>query len=214
MHSFVVSCPKNIELLSVFLPTEYADTPLGLEMIQSKQLPQPYHNLLVHERDMTSTLAGFHKEPIALQVLEQRVLDGEVLRHVVLRGKRSGKPLEYGASRIRLDTLDAAARAEVLRGEEPFGGILNAVGLQYRSCPGGFLRIRPHWRIVEALQLAGEETNGWLFGRCNCLSRPGVGTLAEVVEILPVTERQAGTAVGGTSAAAAGLADGGHRKSD
>jgi len=156
-----------------------------LEMIGAERVPEPYHRLLVHERDMTSTLSAFHDEEVALSVLHQRVADGEVVRQVVLRGRQSGRALEFGASRIQLDVLDDSARVHVLRGEKPLGGILNAIGVQYRSCPGGFLRTRPHEALARSLELDAAGRSQWLFGRCNCLSRSEGGTIAEVVEILP-----------------------------
>ncbi len=183
----VASCRKNIELLNVFQDDCAPEDPWHLEMIPPHEVPEPYRALLVHERDMTSTLARFHGDEVTLHVLAQKVVDGEVLRHVVLRGKRTGRSLEYGASRIRLTALAEPARAEVLKGAEPFGGILNALGMSYRCCPGGFLRVRADERIAGALQFSEGNWPDWLYGRCNCLSRDEIGTLAEVVEILPLT---------------------------
>lgn len=185
----VASCRKNIDLLNVFEDADCAEDGLELQVIPAIAIPAPYHELLVHERDMTSTLAQFHGEPIGLQVLQQQVVDGEVVRHVVLHGQRTGRALEYGASRIRLASLAPQARADVLNGSTPFGGILNALGLQYRSCPGGFIKIRPHSRVAAALQYQDGPRPQWLYGRCNCLSHADVGTMAEVVEILPPADQ-------------------------
>ena len=185
MPPIVISCPKSLKLLSVFLDGDADEEAQELEMIGAERVPEPYHRLLVHERDMTSTLSAFHDEEVALSVLHQRVADREVVRHVVLRGRRSGRALEFGASRIRLDALDGSARADVLQGEKPLGGILNAAGMHYRSCPGGFLRTRPHEALSRSLELDAVGRSQWLYGRCNCLSRGEGGTIAEVVEILP-----------------------------
>lgn len=185
MDSILISCSKSLELLSLFLHGDRKGNAVDMEMIGPEQVPEPYHRLLVHERDMTSTLTDFHGEGVWLGVLEQRVTGGEVLRHVVLRGKRTGRPLEYGAIRIRLDPLTDPARREVLRSEVPLGGILNAMGITYRSCPGGFLRARPQEEIAQWLDLNASQQCQWLYGRCNCLSRGEGGTIAEVVEILP-----------------------------
>jgi len=83
--------------------------------------------------------------------------------------------------------LAKPARAEVLKGAESFGGILNALGMPYRSCPGGFLRIRAEKRFADALRFSEGNWPDWLYGRCNCLARDEIGTLAEVIEILPRT---------------------------
>jgi chorismate-pyruvate lyase len=182
-----LSCPKSLKLLTLFLDDHQVNggRRLELEMLDRRQVPPPYAKLLVHERDMTSTLANYHRQEISLSVLEQRAVQGDILRNVVLRGRQDRKPVEYGAIRIRLDALPEAMRDPVLQGEEPLGGILNATAIQYRSCPGGFLRVRPHPQIVQSLELAGAEGLEWLFGRCNCLTDNRGELFAEVVEILP-----------------------------
>jgi len=185
MPSILRSCPRSLELLRVFLRDDGPGGRLALEMIHAAEVPQPFHGLLVHERDMTSTLTEAHGEEISLVVLEQRTSETEVVRHVVLSGRESGRPLEYGASRIRLDALPASALDDVLEGKKPLGGILNAEGTPYGSCPGGFLRVRPDEQIARALGMNGRPRPEWLFGRCNCLTRGDGGTIAEVVEILP-----------------------------
>ena len=185
MQPIVISCPKSLQLLTLFLGQTQDGSPLELEMLDGRQVPPPYGELLVHDRDMTSTLADYHGQEIALSVLDQRMVNEEVLRHVVLKGKQSGKPVEYGAIRIRLQALPQMTRDQVLRGDEPLGGILNATATRYRSCPGGFLRIRPHPHITRSLELDQVPDSEWLFGRCNCLTDQQGELFAEVVEILP-----------------------------
>ena len=40
----------------------------GIEPVDGAALPEPYRSLLVHERDMTSTLGQFHGDDIGLEV--------------------------------------------------------------------------------------------------------------------------------------------------
>ena len=155
------------------------------ELIDPAAIPEPYDGLLVHQRDMTSTLAAYHQEEIALRVLG-RSRDGDVLsRHVVLVGAHSGRPVEYGAARIRLNLLSEPARTEAEEGMLPLGAVLNCHKVGFASCPGGFFRLQSNTTINRAF---GLECNQQLFGRCNCLSNSDGAPIAEVVEILPPEE--------------------------
>jgi len=185
MPQLVSSCPKILGLLSRFCDAARGDRAPQAEMIDAAEVPEPFRTLLVHNRDMTSTLAGYHGEDIALRVLHQEVAGGVVRRNVILEGERSVRPLEYGASQIRLDVLDGPGRAGVLQGRVPLGGILNKLGVPYESCPGGFFRVRPEGQVARALALDAAHAAGPLYGRCNCLTCPDGRTIAEVVEILP-----------------------------
>ena len=128
-----------------------------------------------------------YKQVVAsrVEVLRQEMASGVLQRNVILEGKRTTRPVEYGTSRIRLDTLEQSVRVDVILGQVPLGGILNALGVCYDSCPGGFFRVRPEGRIAEALDLDAASAPDWLYGRCNCLKYQTGGTIAEVVEILP-----------------------------
>ena len=90
-------------------------------LLEGSHVPEPYRRLLVHERDMTSTLEAFIGQPLSLKVLETRN-DGTCLaREVVLMGDRDGIPAEFGAIRIFLDQLplDAARRRRPARPRRP-----------------------------------------------------------------------------------------------
>jgi hypothetical protein len=152
------------------------------EAVEPIEIPQPYRGLLVHNNDMTSTLEHYHREGLAVRVLE-RVLSADWLaRHIVLEGLQSGRPMEYGAIRINLGVLSEDVQRKVLQCRDPLGGILNEHGVQYGSCPGGFFRVQPTALMHRVLGLHGRS---WMYGRCNCLSDLAGHTIAEVVEILP-----------------------------
>lgn len=184
---FLTTCPKIFGLLNHFYRTDPEQPPLEAHLLDPAELPEPYRRLLVHQSDMTSTLARYHEDEITLRVLERVLTPGSLSRHSVLVGRREGRPVEYGAIQISLDTLDEEARAKVIAGREPLGGILNARGIRYESCPGGFYRVRSNEVIDRVFALAGPQ---WLYGRCNCLTDLSGRTIAEVVEILPPEDGQ------------------------
>ncbi len=170
-----------LDLTATFLlPSLIAET------IPGDSLPEPYRSLLVHRQDMTSTLERFHGEMMCLRVLEKR-LEGSVLhRRVVLAGVDSDKPVEFGAIRIHLENLDSQACSEVLDGTRPLGAILAKYSVPYLSRPSTFLRLPCQSSICQALDA---DLGTLLYGRHNILSRESGATLAEVVEILPPSER-------------------------
>jgi chorismate-pyruvate lyase len=171
-----------IGLLQEFYPGDPGLAPFEMMTVTADLLPQPERSLLVHDRDMTSTLTRFHKDELQLDVLDRRMHDDHLARHIVLRTVSEHRPVEYGAIRIRLGGLEEGVRSKILEGMQPLGGILNEHKVGYASCPGGFFKIRATDLMADVLELT-EPT--WLYGRCNCLSAAGGGNIAEVVEILP-----------------------------
>lgn len=152
-----------------------------METVPAEALPEPYRSLLVHDDDMTSTLAAFHGEPIDLRVLAREEVGGTLRRRVTLVARESGTVVEVGAIEIALDAFAAAARAAIRAGTSPLGSILVAHAVPFVSRPHGFFR-------VAAAALAAEaaiDPSGAAWGRRNRLSTPRGELLAEVVEILP-----------------------------
>lgn len=182
MALFVATCPKFLSLLGSFYETLPEPLPLRAELIDPGEIPEPYRGLLVHRSDMTSTLHRYHGETVELRVLQRFSAGNFFFRHIVLEGTASGRPWEYGAIRIALQTLSEPARRQVLECRVPLGGILNSLGIAHQSCPGGFFRVQSNELMSEVLELDGPR---WLFGRCNCLTNAAGETIAEVIEILP-----------------------------
>jgi hypothetical protein len=183
MSVFVATCPKFLSLLGSFYETMPEPMPLKAELIDPEDVPEPYRELLVHRKDMTSTLQQFHQEPVSLHVLHRFSVGYYFFRHIVLKGEVSGRPMEYGAIRIALHALSEPARREVIECKVPLGGILNSFGIGHRSCPGGFFRVLSNSLMNEVFQM---EHAQWLYGRCNCLTNSASETIAEVIEILPL----------------------------
>lgn len=153
-----------------------------IEVVAGDSVPDPYRGLLVHHRDMTSTLAAFHGEPIALEVIRRELRHEAYLREVVLRGAQSGKPVEFGAIRINLQHFDPEPRRRILDESGPLGQILADCKVKYSSRPKTFLRITADEFIAGMLAV---PLGAALFARRNTLLDPKLNALAEIVEILP-----------------------------
>ena len=155
----------------------------SIEPVEGAAMPEPYRSLLVHERDMTSTLAQFHGSAIGLRVLHRHNAGDAYYREVLLLAKRSGQPVEYGAIKIHLGQFPGPARDAITAAAAPLGQLLHDHGIGHLSRPGGFLRIECDDHIG---RLFGLETRPALYGRRNTLyDATGKHRLADIVEILP-----------------------------
>jgi chorismate-pyruvate lyase len=150
--------------------------------VEAAAVPEPYRSLLVHGADMTSTLESFYKDRLRVEMLGRHSRGQEYCRQVVLRLDQSGRPVEFGATKMWLDLFPAEARQEILRERQPLGRILTESGLEFSSQPRAYLRLAADDFINCALGLSGPQ---FLYGRRNTLVDAWERPLAEIVEILP-----------------------------
>ena len=147
--------------------------------VAPEEVPAPYHKLLVHPRDMTSTLAEHHGTEIHLDVLAMREEDGEITRTVLLLA--DGKPVEYGWITIQLDVFSDTARDSIREGRLPLGAIMEQDGTAYRCDPHTYFRVEPDAALRELLATGHSP----LYGRVNRITTTDGTIIADVVEILP-----------------------------
>ncbi len=157
------------------------------QRVESEEVPEPYHTLLVHQNDMTPTLERFHGDTIHLRVLGRRRKGGEYFREVVLLLNGTEKPVEFGAIKIYLDRFPAPARELILAERRPLGTILRECAITHDSRPKAFLKVASDKLIASVLGFTGAHV---LWGRCNTLLNPAGELLAEIVEILAPADRR------------------------
>ncbi|MBT5708080.1 MAG: hypothetical protein HOI66_17355 [Verrucomicrobia bacterium] len=153
-----------------------------LTLVSAEEIPEPYHGLLVHDADMTSTLKRFHGDSLVLKRLHVEERDGGLDREVVLCTESAGRPVEYGVIRIMLTSFEAAARESILAGVIPLGQILDDFDVSYVSRPSEYFRILNLPYLEKELEDPG--VSQW-YGRINSLTTPTGELLAKVIEILP-----------------------------
>jgi chorismate-pyruvate lyase len=153
-----------------------------LTLVSAEEIPEPFHTLLVHDADMTSTLKRFHGDSLVLKRLHVEEIDGELDREVVLCTESKGRPVEYGVIRIALTSFDPAARESILAGVIPLGQILDDFAVSYVSRPSEYFRIQNLPYLEKELEDPGVSER---YGRINSLTSPSGELLAEVIEILP-----------------------------
>ena len=152
------------------------------EPLAPDAVPEPYHPLLVHQKDMTPTLSAHYGDDILIKVYHEQRVGDYYSREVVLNLRHSQKKIEWGGIQILLSALPEPTQRLITKAQLPLGFILNDQKVQHRSQPVGFFRIRPDAHIQKVL---GATDASWLYGRRNQLLLADERVIAEIVEILP-----------------------------
>lgn len=150
--------------------------------IAAADMPEPYHSLLVHDRDMTGTLEAFYGRSLKLRVLASELRQDVYQRRVLLETVDDDTVVEYGGICIYLANFSEEAKHKILCGQQPLGGILTSMKIPFTSAPDRFLAIHADRDLCLLLGMAGAAK---LYGRTNVLRRSDGLPLAEIVEILP-----------------------------
>jgi len=151
-----------------------------IRVLAPAELPRWARSLLVHDRDMTSTLEAFHGSSIHIRTLARDESRGVLVRQVVLETE-SNEAVEFGAIRIHLDRFDAEPRELIESSVVPLGGVLERFGIAYSCRPSRY------FETVDASlsgPIFGAEDAVPLYGRQNTSFDPGGRVIAEVVEVL------------------------------
>ena len=151
--------------------------------INEKDVPEPYKRLLVHERDMTSTLEAAFNQKIHLKVLQKSIKENILIRQVLLVLDQDHSPVEFGVIKIYLDSFSYSAKQVILEGEQPLGAVLHKYQIKYSSSPIAFFRVKPDQLINQWFEGQVEGNN--LYGRQNVLRNSQQEKIAEILEILP-----------------------------
>lgn len=176
-----LACLTHVYPLDEFYAREGVPLP-RIDVIDGGEVPEPYRSLLVHDRDMTPTLARFHRSDIHIEVWGRHRRGGLYFREVVLRLDRDQRPVEFGANKVDLDLFEPAVRRLILDEYLPLGHILNQCGIPHQGRPLAYLRIASDDLINRAFRLRGPHT---LYGRRNTIRDAAGRPLSEIVEILP-----------------------------
>ena len=154
----------------------------NFEFLSGNEVPYPYRSLLVHENDMTPTLAAFHHSKLYLEVLERELSDDFLLRFVILRSEETDVPVEFGAIAIQLAGFDAEVRDAIVDCHIPLGHILADYEVEHQGSPAAYFSVPADEVIGEAL---AQPLGTRLLGRCNQLLDGEGQVFADIVEILP-----------------------------
>lgn len=171
----------------ILYPLDLAYTQAGVPQpkvheISPKDIPFPYRSLLVHENDMTLTLERHFGGPVMLRTLSTVVRGSHYLRRVLLVQEYSGRPVEMGAIRLKMEVFKPQIRGQILRNEIPLGRVLRDGGVDFKSQPRVFLAVEPNPEMMGVFWMREPRT---LYGRQTEMFQGGA-KIGDIVEILPL----------------------------
>ena len=156
-----------------------------VKAIKPDKIPMPYRSLLVHDVDMTVTLERHFGDRVTLRPLSIFSVGRSYFRRVLLVQEYSGRPVEMGAIRIRLDAFNQRIQAKIRRNEIPLGRLLKEGQVEYRSHATAFLEITPNQEMMGVFWMREPKT---LYGRRTEVIRNG-SKVGDIVEVLPMVFR-------------------------
>jgi chorismate-pyruvate lyase len=179
---------KLRELYRLFDAGSADDLP-EYEFVAADEVPAPYQGLLVHDKHMTVTVEAYHGDRVNVRVLARRHVGNDYARKILLTLAKSGRVVQFGIMRVRLDLCDPEVRETIIAAQVPLGRILIEHDVLRRIEPKAYLRVLPGPAMMSWF---GETRSRPTFGRLaliHCNRQPAV----ELVEIVaPETARQTG----------------------
>lgn len=151
------------------------------DTVKPDQIPPPYHSMLVHDNDMTSTLEGHYGGRVVLRALSTFFSGPWYFRRVLLVQEYTGRPVEMGAIRIRLDAFGSRLKAAILKNEIPLGRVLADGRFTYTSRVKDYLSITPNPEMMGVFWMREPLT---LYGRRTEILHAG-RKIGDIVEVLP-----------------------------
>jgi chorismate-pyruvate lyase len=171
---------------AILHPLDLVYTWSGIELpkamiISPYDVPLPYRSLLVHDNDMTMMLEQHFGGRIGLRVLWTLSKSGWYYRRVLLVQEYSGRPVEMGAIRIKLDQFSQRIRGQILRNRVPIGRVLRDGGVDFRSQAKIFLKVTPNAEMMGVFWMREPRP---LYGRQTEIIHDGHKAV-DIVEVLP-----------------------------
>lgn len=147
------------------------------EHIPSALTPQPYKQLLVHDRHMTLAMEEFHGSPVIVKVLASKLEGNIYSRNILLKRKDDGAVVQFAVMRFDLDMVLPAVRDEILSERTPLGRILINYNVFRHVDLGAIFRIAVGPVFA---QMCGSSTGDETYGRLAtifCNEKPAVDLL-------------------------------------
>ena len=120
-------------------PADYAEIELDLliqlfyedsnrlgqfQEVPRADVPEPSHQLLVHNKHMTVTVEKYHSSPVDVNVLQTRRDGDHYSRKIVLASQSDGQIVMFGIVRLDLSVLSPDVRTKIESQQVPLGRIL------------------------------------------------------------------------------------------
>ncbi|MFQ5731884.1 MAG: hypothetical protein ACE5KM_08010 [Planctomycetaceae bacterium] len=147
------------------------------EHVPAALVPEPYHEMLVHDQHMTVTMERYHACVVHVRILDRVQRGNRYTREILLLKQGTEDVVQFGIVRFDLQFVTPAVRDEILKGEIPLGRVLINHNVFRHIDLGALLRVAAGPRLAEYFGVAdGTETYGRL-ATIFCNRQPAVDLL-------------------------------------
>lgn len=149
--------------------------------LKDAELPQPYRDLLAHDKHMTVTVEAFHGCSVDVEVLDVRRTATHYSRKIILRRQSDRRVVLFGLVRLTLSFLADDVRKEIESERIPLGRVL----IEHNVLRN--VRLLSLWQVepgAELSELFGQSTGQRCYGRTALIYCNGVPAV-ELLEIVP-----------------------------
>lgn len=173
------------DLSTLLAPFPRPDYLRSYEYLLPAAVPEPYHKLLVHPHHMTVTVEAHHGSAVDVKVLDDK-LDGDIYaRKILLSLQSTGRIVQFGLVKIRLDFVSPQVRAEIISRKTPLGRILINHNVLRTITPTAYLRVIPGPAMMEWFGLKSPTATFGRLAVITCDDQPAIEVL-EIVAPEPV----------------------------
>lgn len=149
--------------------------------VHESEMPEPFHQLLVHDRHMTTSMETFHQSKVTVKVLQSQQKDSWYSRQILLLTIGSKKVVQGGIVRIHLSMLDPAVQAAILRQDTPLGHILIEHDVLRHIEVTHFLKFEPGPAMKAWPGFSSDQPSYGRLGILYCDLQPAI----ELFEVVP-----------------------------
>lgn len=147
------------------------------EHVSSISMPDPYKSLLAHNHHMTVTMEEYHKSPVDVKVLDQRLDENVYSRTILLLKTGTDEVVQFGIVRFNFDYVTQAVKEEILAGKIPLGRVLINHNVLRHVDLGAVLRITAGPGLAKVMNI---KQGGITYGRLAtifCNQQPAIDLL-------------------------------------
>jgi len=149
--------------------------------VHESEVPEPFHQLLVHDRHMTTSMEAFHDCKVAVKVLQSHHSENWYSRQILLLSKRTQQVVQGGIVRIHLSMLDPEVQAAILREDTPLGHVLIAHDVLRHIEVTQYLKLEPGAAMKTWPGFSSEHPSYGRLGILYCDLQPAI----ELFEVVP-----------------------------
>ncbi|MEM7315738.1 MAG: hypothetical protein AAF497_21580 [Planctomycetota bacterium] len=151
--------PDARELMRLFY--DEPATACDLSQVAYEQVPEPYHQLLVHNAHMTVSVESHHGTAVNVEVLDIEENDEHYSRKILLRRITDDVVVQFGIVRLHHRLIPPIAWKRIRNQEAPLGRILIEHNVMRTVELVGTWKVAPATECAELMQLPdGSETFG------------------------------------------------------